>query len=65
MSWNTTVQAHTRIEQLAVHENIQVILIKFWALSTKSERIIERYFERKQGRTIFNEKPVQAIFSQD
>lgn len=32
------------------------IFMKLWSLSDKAESLIKRYFEEKEGRTIFNDK---------
>lgn len=34
-------------------------MMKFWSLSSKALDIIERYQDKLQGRTIFNDKPKQ------
>ena len=57
------MEAITKIEKISDNDYFQFIFLKLWSLHSKAEDIVERYFEKKQGKTISIQKAKPQAFS--
>ena len=57
------MEAVSKIEKISDNDYLQFIFLKLWSLHSKAEDVVERYFEKKQGKTIPIQKAKPHAYS--
>ena len=57
------MEAVSKIEKISDNDYLQFIFLKLWSLHSKAEDVVERYFEKKQGKTIPIQKTKPHAYS--